>query len=308
MAKKIPKFSYTGQCSTGSDDTYWYIFLTTSGTLTFEYAKAGVDVGCVGGGGSSACIRQAGNPAGGSGGGGGYLASGKAAIEARKGYAVTIGAGGAAPAAFAAGNDGGTTSALGVSAAGGKGAGKMGWKDSGTPGAGTGAGGRGGSEVSASPTEGGDGGYVLGFGPYGGGGGGGGGSWIGGAKGGAGGGGNGGTGGTDGVDGGYGHPGQVSTGGGAGGPGGGYEEGTMGGEAAAGGSGIVILRGTQDDLLPVFFNGVQLSEIWLNGVKAGGLIRDGVRVFMRAIRRFDAERRDDRNRRKGGGMHAELPA
>ena len=161
MAKKIPKFSYTGQCSTGSDDTYWYIFLTTSGTLTFEYAKAGVDVGCVGGGGSSACIRQAGNPAGGSGGGG---------------------------------------------------------------------------------------------------------------------------------------------------PGGGYEEGTMGGEAAAGGSGIVILRGTQDDLLPVFFNGVQLSEIWLNGVKATGLIRDGVRVFMRAIRRFDAERRDDRNRRKGGGMHAELPA
>ena len=102
MAKKIPKFSYTGQCSTGSDDTYWYIFLTTSGTLTFEYAKAGVDVGCVGGGGSSACIRQAGNPAGGSGGGGGYLASGKAAIEARKGYAVTIGAGGAAPAAWAA--------------------------------------------------------------------------------------------------------------------------------------------------------------------------------------------------------------
>ena len=126
MAKKIPKFSYTGQCSTGSDDTYWYIFLTTSGTLTFEYAKAGVDVGCVGGGGSSACVRQAGNPAGGSGGGGGYLASGKAAIEARKGYTVTVGAGGAAPAAWAAGNDGGTTSALGVSAAGGKGAGKMG--------------------------------------------------------------------------------------------------------------------------------------------------------------------------------------
>ena len=67
-------------------------------------------------------------------------------------------------------------------------------------------------------------------------------------------------------------------------PGGGYEEGTMGGEAAAGGSGIVILRGTQDDLLPVFFNGVQLSEIWLNGVKAGGLIRDGVRVFTRRMK------------------------
>ena len=110
------------------------------------------------------------------------------------------------------------------------------------------------------------------------------------------------------ADGGYGHTGQVSTGGGAGGPGGGYEEGTMGGEAAAGGSGIVILRGTQDDLIPVFFNGVQLSEIWLNGVKATGLIRDGVRVFMRAVMRFAAERRDDGNRRKGGGTHAELPA
>ncbi len=183
MAKKIPKFSYTGQCSTGSDDTYWYIFLTTSGTLTFEYAKAGVDVGCVGGGGSSACIRQDGNPAGGSGGGGGYLASGKAAVEAKKGYAVTVGAGGG-----------------------------------------------------------------------------------------------------DGYGGGSGNPGQANTGGGAGGPGGGYEEGTMGGEAAAGGSGIAILRGTQDDLLPVFFNGVQLSEIWLNGVKAGGLIRDGVRVFTRRMK------------------------
>ena len=115
MAKKIPKFSYTGLCSTGSDDTYWYIFLTTSGTLTFEYAKAGVDVGCVGGGGSSACIRQAGNPAGGSGGGGGYLASGKAAIEARKGYAVTIGAGGAEAAERSADHAGGTKSPFGVS-------------------------------------------------------------------------------------------------------------------------------------------------------------------------------------------------
>ena len=46
----------------------------------------------------------------------------------------------------------------------------------------------------------------------------------------------------------------------------------------------MILRGTQDDLLPVFFNGVQLSEIWLNGVKATGLIRDGVRVFTRRMK------------------------
>ena len=46
----------------------------------------------------------------------------------------------------------------------------------------------------------------------------------------------------------------------------------------------MILRGTQDDLLPVFFNGVQLSEIYLNGVKATGLIRDGVRVFARRMK------------------------
>ena len=126
MAKKIPKFSYTGQCSTGSDDTYWYIFLTTSGTLTFEYAKAGVDVGCVGGGGSSACIRQTGNPAGGSGGGGGYIATGTTAITAGQGYAVSIGEGGAVPAVWLAGSNGGATSAFGITAQGGKGAGALG--------------------------------------------------------------------------------------------------------------------------------------------------------------------------------------
>ena len=175
MAKKIPAFTYTGQYSTMNNDSYWYIFLTTSGTLTFTYAKTSIDVGCVGGGGSSTCIQQNGNPAGGSGGGGGYLSSGTSTVKAKTGYTITVGVGGAAPAAWAAGNNGGTTSAFGISAAGGKGAGKMGWKDSGTPGAGTGAGGRGGSDVSASPTKGGDGGYVLGFGPYGGGGGGGGG-------------------------------------------------------------------------------------------------------------------------------------
>ena len=70
MAKKIPAFSYTGAYRAQSDGRYWYILLLTSGTLTFQYAKSGVDVGCVGGGGSSACHLQKANTAGGSGGGG----------------------------------------------------------------------------------------------------------------------------------------------------------------------------------------------------------------------------------------------
>ena len=45
MAKKIPAFTYTGQYSTMNNDSYWYIFLTTSGTLTFTYAKTSIDVG-----------------------------------------------------------------------------------------------------------------------------------------------------------------------------------------------------------------------------------------------------------------------
>ena len=98
MAKKIPAFSYTGAYRTQSDGRYWYILLLTSGTLTFQYAKSGVDVGCVGGGGSSACHLQKANTAGGSGGGGGYIATGTAAIAAGRGYAVSIGEGGAVPA------------------------------------------------------------------------------------------------------------------------------------------------------------------------------------------------------------------
>ena len=64
MAKKIPAFSYTGAYRTQSDGRYWYILLLTSGTLTFQYAKSGVDVGCVGGGGSSAWTKARGWPGG----------------------------------------------------------------------------------------------------------------------------------------------------------------------------------------------------------------------------------------------------
>ena len=170
MAKKIPAFSYTGAYRTQSDGRYWYILLLTSGTLTFQYAKSGVDVGCVGGGGSSACHLQTANTAGGSGGG-----------------------------------------------AGGKG-------------------------------------------------------------------------GMPGTDGENGTAGAANTGGGAGGPGGGYVDedsryNSKGGQAAAGGSGIVILRGTQDDLIPVVFNGTQLSELYFNGVKVTSLIYNGARLFIREVKR-----------------------
>ena len=291
MAKKIPAFSYTGAYRTQSDGRYWYILLLTSGTLTFQYAKSGVDVGCVGGGGSSACHMQKANTAGGSGGGGGYIATGTAAIAAGQGYAVSIGEGGAVPAAWHPGNNGGATSAFGITAQGGKGAGALGWKDSGTPGTGTGAGGTGGRDTHIAGTQGENGQDLFGLGLYGAGGGGGGGGWAtAGGSGGATGGGAGGKGGSPGYDGTNGTAGAANTGGGAGGPGGGYVDedsryNSKGGQAAAGGSGVVILRGTQDDLIPAVFNGTQLSELYFNGVKVTSLIYNGARLFIREVKR-----------------------
>lgn len=288
MAKKIPAFSYTGAYRTQSDGNYWYILLLTSGTLTLQYAKSGVDVGCVGGGGSSACHLQKANPAGGSGGGGGYIATGTAAIAAGQGYAVSIGEGGAVPVAWHPGNDGGATSAFGIIAQGGKGAGTPGWKESGTPGAGTGAGGTGGKDMHIAGTQGENGQDLFGLGLYGAGGGGGGGGWAAGGSGGADGGGAGGAGGSPGYDGANGTAGTANTGGGAGGPGGGYVDedsryNRKGGQAAAGGSGVVILRGTQDDLIPAVFNGTQLSELYFNGVKVTSLIFNGTKLFARRM-------------------------
>ena len=147
MAKAIPKFTYTGSYETSSDNTYWYIKLKSSGTFRFTSSKT-VDIALVGGGGSSACLRQSQNPAGGSGGGGGYITTASSySMNARYNYIVTIGAGGSAPGTWTDGNAGGTTNIYQSggststlrSAAGGKGCSKMGWKSSGTPGAGTGA-------------------------------------------------------------------------------------------------------------------------------------------------------------------------
>lgn len=286
MAKKIPKFSYTGAYETSSDDTYWYIKLKSSGKMTFTYRK-NIEVGCVGGGGGTISNRNYAHIGGFAGGGGGYIKTGTTTAEAGTAYAVTIGAGGEGINGWrddVTAESGGATSAFGISAPGGGG----GSFDS--PGAGTGAGGKGGYYINIQGANGGSGLKLFGFGPFGGGGGGGsgaGGMALAGGTGGAGGGGNGGRGGINGVDGGDGGNGAANTGGGAGGAGGGwYEEPYQSrpGKAGSGGSGVVIIRGTQDDYIPVIFNGSPVEAIVLNGVRLTGLVVDGIRLYMKKRR------------------------
>lgn len=286
MAKKIPKFSYTGAYETSSDDTYWYIKLKSSGKMTFTYRK-NIEVGCVGGGGGTISNRNYAHIGGFAGGGGGYIKTGTTTAEAGTAYAVTIGAGGEGINGWrddVTAESGGATSAFGISAPGGGG----GSFDS--PGAGTGAGGKGGYYINIQGANGGSGLKLFGFGPFGGGGGGGsgaGGMALAGGTGGAGGGGNGGRGGINGVDGGDGGNGAANTGGGAGGAGGGwYEEPYQSrpGKAGSGGSGVVIIRGTQDNYIPVIFNGSPVEAIVLNGVKLTGMMVDGIRLYMKKRR------------------------
>ena len=288
MAKKIPKFSYTGAYETSSDDTYWYIKLKSSGQMTSTYRKR-IEVGCVGGGGGTISNRNYAHVGGFAGGGGGYIKTGTTTAEAGTAYAVTIGAGGKGINGWrddVTAESGGATSAFGISAPGGGGGGGCDF-----PGAGTGKGGKGGYYVNIQGTDGGNGLKLFGFGPFGGGGGGGsgaGGMALAGGAGGAGGGGNGGRGGINGVDGGDGGNGAANTGGGAGGAGGGwYEEPYQSrpGKAGSGGSGVVIIRGTQDDYIPVIFNGTQLDRIIYNGVTLTSLIYNGTKLYCRKFRR-----------------------
>ena len=46
-----------------------------------------------------------------------------------------------------------------------------------------------------------------------------------------------------------------------------------------GGSGIVILRGTEDDVLPVIFNGTQLTQLIYNGTTVEHLIYNGQQLY-----------------------------
>ena len=48
----------------------------------------------------------------------------------------------------------------------------------------------------------------------------------------------------------------------------------------------MILRGTEDDFLPVKFNGVQLTQMTFNGQVVTGLIYGGTRIFADALRRM----------------------
>lgn len=285
MAKKIPAYAYTGAHEAASDGTYWYIYLKSSGRLKFDYGKT-VDVCLVGGGGGGMSVNHYGS-SGASGGGGGSVKNlSGVTLEAGEEAAVTIGLGGGAE------EDGKATSAFNASAAGGKaGAGGSGGKDTGGIGEDGDAGIRAFGD-SAAVYYGGDGGGGAGgqTGDYGMG------------KGGAGGGGDGGTGGWPGIQGGNGEDGEANTGGGGGGGGSGnsavYDTGVvnvLGGAGGAGGSGVVVIRGTQDDLIPVFFNGTQLSAIWLNGRKAAGLIYDGVRVYIRRKGRSISAKSEWRN-------------
>ncbi|MBP3284546.1 MAG: InlB B-repeat-containing protein [Clostridia bacterium] len=105
----IPTYTYTGTSSTSKDDTYWYIYLKSSGNLTFTDAQS-IDIFLVGGGGGGYYAKDS----RGGGGGGGYTATHKG-IYAAKGsaYSIAVGAGGAVNC------QGGTTSAFGKSVSGG---------------------------------------------------------------------------------------------------------------------------------------------------------------------------------------------
>lgn len=51
------------------------------------------------------------------------------------------------------------------------------------------------------------------------------------------------------------------------------------GTGGAGGSGIVILRGTEDDMLPIIFNGTQISQLIYNGTTIQHLIYNGQQLY-----------------------------
>jgi hypothetical protein len=118
VTETVPTYTYTGTHELKRDGLNWNLILKTSGTLKFTAlgnAVNGIDVFCVGGGGGAP--RYCG------GGGGGYTKTEKnVPVEAGKSYTIVVGAGGASTTDHTNGGDGGTTSAFGVEANGGKGA------------------------------------------------------------------------------------------------------------------------------------------------------------------------------------------
>lgn len=258
MAIAVPSFSYTGTHSTKTDSVYWYLYLKGGGTLKFTYAKKSVDVFIVGGGGGGK-TSSGGGPGGA---GGSTLTKTGIALAAGTNYTCAIGAGGAAN------GNGGASSAFGYSAAGGA--------------AGGGA---------AAGTAGANGTYAFGDSSqlrYGAQGGGGSDNAYGyGSAGGLDGGGTGAAGGRRGT---AATAGAANTGSGGGGSGDNdgwdsdendYEY--HGGPAAGGGSGIIIIRGTEADYLPVWYNGTHLQKIFFNGSELSGLKLGDTTVFFRRL-------------------------
>lgn len=304
----LPGFTYTGRYETElRADWGWVIRLKTSGMLRFTDRDRTVDVFVVGGGGGGAAAVYS-TDEGRGGGGGGYTAM-ASGVQAKTGtaYWVEIGEGGAAgdPAQTGSGGEGGASSAFGLSAAGGKGANRESCRgaDGGSGGgnggdAANGYWGYDGGSNGASAASGGAGAgqstyefRMRGWRLYAGGGGGGGSGeagvfgagYAGGGSGGNGGGGDGG--GSYHYDGDHaGKDAKENTGGGGGGAGAQHDAGFVacGGK---GGSGIVVIRNSAGDVLPVVFNGTWLTQLFLNGTDVKRLIYDGFRVYMRAIRK-----------------------
>ena len=132
---RIPKFTYTGNYQFIDDGSgNWRIKFLSSGTLTFTSlgnARKGIDVFLVGGGGGGAEIYLGALWAR-SGGGSGYVTTvkdGSIVPVKGTGYGITIGAGGkydnsgspvSPTTSRSRGDNGGTTSAFGKTAAGGR--------------------------------------------------------------------------------------------------------------------------------------------------------------------------------------------
>ena len=283
MATKVPSYKYVGGSHSNEvKDGYWYIYLKGSGTLTLDYKKTGVEV-CVVGGGAGG-YSDADTRDGGAGGKGGAVVNKtNVTIAPGTGYPVTVGAGGYGAKALSSSSEataGSASSAFGTTAAGGAVQASGGNGAAGTGGAHPfsdsslamvgGSGGGGGIGVygstgSSSTSR--DGGLGVA-----GGGNGGEAAFYGAGK--------------------AGTSGAENTGGGGGGEGNNHTweeyDGSWsfasGGKAGDGGSGIVIVRGKEDDLIPVWYNGVQLAKIFFNGVELEHLSYGGKQLYARVIK------------------------
>lgn len=269
MATKIPAFTTTCAYTTAMSGGYWYIYLKSGGSINFSHTKRKAEIFLCGGGGGGGG-GQNGQGGGGGGGGGNLRTVTGVNIAAGTDYTISVGDGGYAGGAYAGkGGTGGSSSAFGYTVTGGVGGNWPSQCDGGTGYADGGHGGWGNGNEGGE--KGGNGALAFGTGSVKYGAGGGGGNGLAGGE----------TGGGDG--GGWataGSTGTANTGGGGGG-GGVQDSDPYGQPGGRGGSGIVIIRGTEDDMLPVYFNGTQLKEIYLNSELLEGLIYGGTRIFAR---------------------------